>query len=62
MAISNVVIIEGCISCGLCSEICPAVFKMEDVAVVNTGVDFNKYEAEIKESAESCPVEVIKYQ
>jgi ferredoxin len=62
MAISKVVIIEGCISCGLCTEICPEVFSMEDVAVVKSGVDFNKYESEIKESAESCPVEVIKYQ
>lgn len=62
MAIEKVWIIEGCISCGLCSEIAPEVFRMEDVAVVNEGVNYSKFEAEIKESAENCPTEVIKYQ
>ena len=62
MAIEKVWIIEGCISCGLCSELAPEVFRMEDVAVVNEGVNYSNFEAEIKESAESCPTEVIKYQ
>jgi ferredoxin len=62
MAISKVWIIEGCISCGLCSEISPEVFEMEDFAVVKDDATYNDYEAEIKESAESCPVEVIKYE
>ena len=62
MAIEKVWIIEGCISCGLCSELAPEVFRMEDVAVVNEGVNYNKFEAEIKEAAENCPTEVIKYQ
>jgi ferredoxin len=62
MAISKVWIIEGCISCGLCSEICPDVFELEDVAVVKEGVDFNSNESGIIESADSCPVEVIKYE
>lgn len=62
MAISKVWIIEGCISCGLCSEISPDVFELEDFAVVKDGVNYSDYEAEIKESADSCPVEVIKYE
>ncbi|HEX2969146.1 MAG TPA: ferredoxin [Bacteroidales bacterium] len=62
MAINKVWIIEGCISCGLCSDLCPEVFKLEDVAVVKEGVDFNSNESGIKESAENCPVEVIKYE
>lgn len=62
MAINKVWIIEGCISCGLCSDLCPEVFKLEDVAVVKEGVDFNSNERGIKESAENCPVEVIKYE
>jgi ferredoxin len=60
MAINSVWIIEGCISCGLCEDICPQVFKLKDVAVVND-VDFFDYTNKIKEAAESCPVDVIKY-
>ncbi len=62
MAINKVWIIEGCISCGLCSDICPEVFELEDVAVVKEGANFGAFEPEIRESAESCPVEVIKYE
>ena len=62
MAINKVWIIEGCISCGLCEELCPEVFKQEDVAVVIDGVNYNDFEDQIKEAADSCPVEVIKYE
>jgi len=62
MAISKVWIIDGCISCGLCSEICPDVFEIEDVAVVRSDANYSENEDGIKESAESCPVEVIKYE
>lgn len=62
MAINKVWIEEGCISCGLCAEICPDVFTMEDIAVVIEGVEYNDHETLIKEAAESCPVEVIKYE
>jgi len=62
MSLNKVWIIEGCTSCGLCSEICPEVFELDDVAVVRTGVNFSENEDGIKESAESCPVEVIKYE
>jgi ferredoxin len=62
MAITKVWIEEGCTACGLCEEICPEVFKMDDEAAVKEGVDVSKYEEQIKEAAESCPVEVIKYE
>jgi len=62
MAISRTWIVEGCTSCGLCSDTCPEVFELQDVAVVKEGVDFNQYENEIKEAAADCPVEVIKYE
>ncbi|MCE5344908.1 MAG: ferredoxin [Bacteroidales bacterium] len=61
MAIKKVWIEEGCIACGLSEQICPEVFKVNDVATVIEGVDYSAYEAQIKEAAESCPVEVIKY-
>ncbi|MDD4109603.1 MAG: ferredoxin [Prolixibacteraceae bacterium] len=61
MSITKVWIEEGCIACGLCGEICPEVFRVEDEATVNEGVDYGAFEGKIKEAAENCPVEVIKY-
>jgi len=62
MSISKVWIEEGCIACGLCEEICPEVFRMEDEASVIENADYNSFEEGIKEAAENCPVEVIKYE
>lgn len=62
MSINKVWIVEGCISCGLCSDICPDVFRLDDIAVVKDDADFNANESCVKESAESCPVEVIKLE
>jgi ferredoxin len=61
MAITKVWISEGCTACGLCEDICPEVFHLEDEATVIEGVNFADYEEKIKEAADSCPVEVIKY-
>jgi ferredoxin len=61
MAIKKVWIEEGCTACGLCEDICSEVFKVEDVAIVIESVNYDDYEEQIKEAAESCPVEVIKY-
>lgn len=62
MAIKKVWIEEGCTACGLCKDICPEVFVVEDQARVIEGVDYAAYDAQIKEAAESCPVEVIRYE
>ena len=62
MAITRVWIEEGCISCGLSETNCPEVFKIKDEgSTVIEGVDYSGLEEKIKEAAESCPVEVIKY-
>jgi ferredoxin len=61
MAIKKVWIEEGCTACGLCADICPEVFVVEDQAIVIEGVNYLDYEEQIKEAADSCPVEVIKY-
>lgn len=61
MAINKVWIEDGCTACGLCSDICPEVFILKDVATVNEGVNFSDFEKQIKEAADNCPVEVIKY-
>lgn len=62
MAITKVWIEEGCISCRLCEDICPNVFEAPDEAEVKADADFETNEDCIKEAAESCPVEVIKFK
>ncbi len=61
MSINKVWIEDGCTACGLCTEICPEVFEMQDLATVKAGVNYNDHEPQLKEAAENCPVEVIKY-
>jgi ferredoxin len=62
MAINKVWIEEGCTACGLCEEICPEVFELEDLATVIEREDYTAYEEKVKEAADSCPVEIIKYK
>lgn len=61
MIITKVWMEEGCISCGLCEATCDAVFRMDDIAYVNEGVNYADYSSQIEEAADSCPVEVIKF-
>lgn len=62
MAISKVWIEEGCTVCNLCEDTAPEVFEVtDDACLVREGVDFNKFEEEIEQAAEECPVEIIKY-
>ena len=62
MAITRVWIEEGCISCGTSEDNCPEVFKVKaEGATVIEGADYAGLEEKIKIAAESCPVEVIKY-
>ena len=62
MAITKVWVEEGCTLCGLCESICPDVFRLGDEASeVIEGADLVENEDCIRESAESCPVEVIKF-
>ena len=65
MAIKRVWIEEGCIRCGMSEKNCPEVFKVyddQDSSTVIEGVDYSLYEADIKEAAGQCPVEVIKFE
>ena len=63
MAIKKVWIEEGCTVCNLCEDTCPEVFEVtDDTCTVKAGADFNSFEDEIKEAAENCPVEVIKFE
>ena len=49
---------EGCIACGACESVCDAVFKVEDIAVVNEGA-VAENESCVKEAADACPVGAI---
>ena len=49
---------DGCIACGACESVCDAVFKVEDVAVVNEAAVADN-EACVKEAADACPVGAI---
>lgn len=65
MAIKRVWLDESedeCTSCGLCEDIAPDVFEIPDKMVVKEGVDFSEYEDEIRDAADSCPTEVIKFE
>ena len=63
MAITNVWIEEGCISCGLSESNCPEVFKVETggPSKVIEGVGYSGLEEKIKDAANACPVQVIMY-
>lgn len=54
---------SGCISCGLCTEICPEVFRMADdgIAEVYAEVDDSLVDS-ATESRDSCPVSVISLE
>jgi ferredoxin len=53
-----------CIGCGLCADICPEVFEMDDESIAAVIVDVIPSEAEesAKEAAASCPVEAISIE
>ena len=61
MNLKEVWIKDGCIACGLCEDVCPEVFRVEDMAFVNGGVIYADYAEKIKEAAEGCPEGVIKH-
>ena len=55
---------EGCISCGLCENTCPEVFKMADdnkAEVIKAEIGDDLF-AKANEAAEGCPVTVIKVE
>jgi ferredoxin len=54
---------DTCTGCGLCPDICPAVFELEgDVAKVIADPVPADAEEDAREAAESCPVEAITIQ
>lgn len=52
---------SGCISCGLCTQICPDVFRMADDGIAEVYREDVPRETEdiAVEAQEGCPVSVI---
>ncbi len=51
---------EVCTGCGLCPEICPEVFLLEEeVAAVKADPVPKEAEAECRKAADECPVSAI---
>lgn len=52
---------DGCISCGLCAETCPEVFRMAEDGLAEAYVDEIPEEEEdaAEEARDGCPVSVI---
>ncbi len=56
----KVTVIEGCISCGLCTSTVPEVFRMKDDGTAEAYQEPKPEQEEgVIEAAEGCPVSVI---
>ena len=52
---------DGCISCGLCTETCPEVFRFAEDGMAEVYAEPTAANADaVKEAAENCPVSVIE--
>jgi len=62
MAKTPVVDQEECISCGLCVEVCPGVFRLNDRDVSEVYNPTGAPEGKIQEAMDSCPVQCIHWE
>lgn len=52
---------ENCVGCGLCTNLCSAVFTMTEEGVAAARDEIApEYEDQVQEAAESCPVLAIE--
>ena len=58
----KVIIEPGCISCGRCEFICPAVFEVTDRSRIKKEAVLEESKDLIKDAALKCPVQVIQYE
>jgi ferredoxin len=63
MAITKVWVEDECTICGVCEDLCPEVFSMgEETTTIVEGADFETNDDCIREAADNCPVEIIKFE
>jgi ferredoxin len=53
---------EECIGCGLCAEIVPGVFQLNDEGVSKVIDSEGEGEDKIQEAIDECPVECIHWE
>lgn len=49
----------GCITCGVCEFVAPAIFEVSDVSHIKPSAPVLEHQNAIKEAIELCPVNVI---
>jgi len=62
MAKTPVVDQEECISCGLCVEVCPEVFRLNDRDVSEVYNPTGAPEGKIQEAMDCCPVQCLHWE
>ncbi len=62
MAKAPVVEQSECISCGLCAEICPEVFRLNDQDISEVYNPSGAPEDKIQEAIDGCPVQCIHWE
>jgi len=55
---------DACIGCGLCAEICPEVFEMDDEQIATVIASPVPVDAEddAKEAEDQCPTDAIRLE
>lgn len=55
---------DACIGCGLCTEICPEVFEMDDegIAIVIKSPVPQDLEDQAQDAADQCPTDAISIE
>ncbi len=59
-----IVDVETCTGCGLCVDVCPEVFELNEESIAKVIADPVPPEAEdtCRDAAESCPVDAISIE
>ncbi len=59
-----IVDVDTCTGCGLCVEICPAVFELNDEHIAEVKLDpvSPDNQDDCQEACDGCPVEAIEIQ
>ena len=53
-----VVELSDCIVCGVCVEVCPDVFRLNDAGYIEV-IDRENYPGEVGEAIKNCPADCI---
>ena len=56
-----VVDLSECVQCGICAEICPAVFRLNDAGYIEVISLSNYPEDDVDEAIKHCPTSCISW-